>query len=92
MNVSPINLVLQNIFIVPQHCYVYARLIFMDFELIAFIEAIQTLNDESKENYKPEAQVFIHWHTLRTPSLPLFSSHSCDWRWVELLLGIEIGS
>ena len=42
MNVSPINIVSQNILFVSQHCHVYARLIFMDFERIAFIESIQT--------------------------------------------------
>ena len=44
MNVSPINLVSQNILFVLQLCNVYARFIFMDFELIAFIEWKQTWN------------------------------------------------
>ena len=44
MNVSPINVVSQNLLFVSQLCDVYARFIFMDFELIAFIESIQTLN------------------------------------------------
>ena len=42
MNVSPMNLVSQNILFVSQLCDVCALLIFMDFELIAFIESIQT--------------------------------------------------
>ena len=44
MNVSPINLVSQNILFVSQLCDICAQLIFMDFKLIAFIESIQTLN------------------------------------------------
>ena len=42
MNVSLINLASQNILFVLQLCDVYAWFIFMDFELIAFIESIQT--------------------------------------------------
>ena len=39
-----LNLVSQNILFISQLCDVYARFIFMDFELIAFIESIQTWN------------------------------------------------
>ena len=43
MNVSPINLVSQNILFVSQLCDVYARLIFMGFQTY-LIELIQTWN------------------------------------------------
>ena len=42
MNVSLINLTSQNILFVSPLCDVCALLLFMDLELIAFIESIQT--------------------------------------------------